>query len=478
MKLMTTYRPDDIRNIALLGAQGVGKTTLAEALLMRTGAIARMGSIAEASTVGDFDDESRRHHFSTQSTLLYGTWEGREINIIDTPGHPELVGPALAVLPAVETAVLVVDAVLGVDAHARHLFDAAGTLGLARMVVVNRIDQAAADLPYLLASLRTELGPNLHCITLPVRSRSDVIDCFDHEVGHSDFGSVADVHRAMLESSIEVDDAEVERYFAGQKIDLSALRRCFVQAMIQGHVIPVLFTASRTGVGVAALLHMLAAEGPSPAAARPRPILRDGATVAVGCDPSAPLLGHVFKVTTDPKLGRLAMVRILQGTLEGASTFVASRGQPGRGAGAGATSSERKPHRANQVLKIEGREWHELGVPASAGDIVALGRVEGLHVGDLVYSPSVTEELALAAPTVAAAGAALVIEPAEKRDAAKLAVALGQLAEEDPTLHLEADPEGHGHLVRGLGPVHLALTAERVKSRFRLEVHTHAVAGS
>ncbi|MBL8787480.1 MAG: GTP-binding protein, partial [Deltaproteobacteria bacterium] len=452
MKLMTTYRPDDIRNIALLGPQGVGKTTLAEALLMRTGAIARMGSIAEATTVGDFDSESRRHHFSTQSTLLYGAWEGREINVIDTPGHPELVGQALAVLPAVETAVLVVDAVLGVDAHARRLFDAAGTLGLARMVVVNRIDQAAADLPYLLASLRTDLGPNLHCITLPVRSRTDVIDCFDHDVGHSDFGSVADVHRAMLESTIEVDDAEVERYFAGEKIDLQALRRCFVQAMIQGHVIPVLFTASRTGVGVAALLHMLAAEGPSPASARPRPYLRAGAPVALGCDASAPLLGHIFKVTTDPKLGRLAMVRILQGTLEGTSTFVVTEGHTGSARPSATPAAERKPHRANQVLKIEGAEWHELGVPASAGDIVALSRVEGLRVGELLHSPAIADDIGLVAPTLPDASAALLIEAAEKRDAGKLGVALAHLVEEDPTLHLEVDPEGHGHLVRGLGP--------------------------
>jgi len=271
MKLTTTYRSNDIRNIALIGHGGVGKTTLAEALLHRTGVITRMGSVDEASTVGDFEAEARSHQHSTHSTLLFGSWEGKEINIIDTPGHPEFIGQALAALPAVETAVIVVDAAAGIQMNTRRLFQAAGELGLARMIVVNRIDQGIAALPQLVDTLRAEFGARLHCINLPTRQGSDVIDCFDEASGTADFGNVADVHREMLESSIEVDDAEVERYFAGEAIDLPALRRCFVAAMTRGHVIPVLFTAAKTGVGLSDLLPIPAAEGPSPTPAPPAP---------------------------------------------------------------------------------------------------------------------------------------------------------------------------------------------------------------
>ncbi len=462
MKLMTTYRPDDIRNIALIGHGGVGKTMLAEALLLRTGAITRMGSVNEATTVSDFDTEAKSHHHSTSSSLLFGTWEGKEINIIDTPGHPELIGQTLAVLSAVETAVIVVDAVLGVEDHTLRLFKAAGALGLARMVVVNRIDQAAANLPMLVASLKTELGPNLHCINLPVRSGSDVIDCFDHEAGHADFGSVAEVHREMLESSIEVDDGEVERYFAGEKIDLAALRRCFVKAMVSGHVIPILFTAGRAGVGVVDLLHILAAEGPSPAHARPRRLMRGGEIVEVACDATAPFLAHVFKVTTDPKLGRLAMLRILQGTLDSGTTFIAS--------------TDKKARRANQVLKIEGRERPELGTMAFAGDIVALGKVEDLHVDQVIHDLTVTDHYAPLPAHYPLPTLSLGLEVVERKEAGKLGVSLAQLVEEDPTLRVEQDPKTNGFILRGLGALHLGVVIERLKSRFAIEVKTHPVA--
>jgi elongation factor G len=462
MTLTTTYRPEDIRNIALVGPKGVGKTTLAEALLLRTGAIHRMGSVNEATTVGDFEPEARSHHHSTASTLLFGIWEGKEVNIIDTPGHPELVGQALAALGAVETAVLVIDAVQGVEDHARRLFQAAGELGLARMVVVNRIDLTVANLPSLVDALKSELGGALHCLNLPTRSGSDVIDCFDHEAGQADFGNVAEVHRELLEASIEVDDAEVERYFAGERIDPTGLRRCFVKAMTEGHVVPVLFTAGRGGVGVADLLHVLAAEGPSPTHARPRRLLRGGEVVEIACDATAPLLAHVFKVTTDPQAGRLAMLRILQGTLDASMTYVAA--------------SDKKPRRVGHVLKLEGRERPELGGAAYAGDLVALAKVEELHVDQVIHAPTLVEDYAPLRPRYPPPALALALEALDKKDKGKLGAALAQLVEEDPTLALEEDPKTHAHVLRGLGELHLGLVIERLRSRFGIEVKRRSVA--
>src|SRR5882672_658562 len=311
------FQPAALCNIVLLGHTGTGKTTLAEAILHRCGAIKRAGKVGDANTVSDFEPEARAHHHSTSASLLFGTSAGRQINLIDTPGAPELIGHALSALSAVETAVIVVSAAAGVESGTRRLFHAAGEAGLARMVVVNRIDENLAGLPALVEQLREAFGPELHCINLPTGGGADVLDCFDHDAGAADFGSVADVHREMLESTIEIDDHDLERYLAGEAIDVAELRKDFVEAMNRGHVVPILFTSAIREVGVDDLLHILAAEAPSPVTGRPRRLRRGDALVEIPCDPARPLLAHVFKVTTDPYLGKIAMIRVLQGQIDG-----------------------------------------------------------------------------------------------------------------------------------------------------------------
>lgn len=467
MKLATTYRPQDIRNIALLGHAGVGKTTLAEALLHRSGAIARMGSVNEATTVSDFEPEAKAHGHSTNTSLLYGTWEGRELNIIDTPGHPELLGQALSALPAVETAVLVVDAATGLRMTTRRLFAAAGELGLARMIVINRIDQVGQNpsgLAALVDELKRELGPKLHCINLPTRGATDVVDCFDHEAGRADIFDVADIHREMLESSIEVDDEVVERYFAGEPIDLPTLRRCFVAAMTAGHVVPILFTAGRSEVGVEDLLHILANEGPSPANARPRRLLKkvgdEREIVEIPCDPEAPFIGHVFKVSNDPHTGRLAMLRILQGRLDPATPIVAA--------------VDKKAKKAGQVLKLEGRERSEMPDVAFAGDIVALAKMDDVRVGDVLHAPSIVEDYEPLLPRMPRPMLALALEPTDKKNDVKLTAALAQIADEDLSLFAGQDPETHELVIRGLGDLHVKIALERLEGRHKVAVTTSA----
>ncbi len=167
MASASSYKTGDIRNIVLLGHGGAGKTTLAEAMLHRCGVIARMGSVEEANTISDFEPEARTHKHSTSSTLLFATHQGKEINLIDTPGYPDFIGQAMAVLPAVEMAVIVVNAVNGIEINTRRLYHAAGEMGLARMIVINKIDQAREHLEELVAALKVSFGPELHCINLP-----------------------------------------------------------------------------------------------------------------------------------------------------------------------------------------------------------------------------------------------------------------------------------------------------------------------
>src|ERR1041385_389998 len=384
MSKVQGFQPAAICNIALVGHTGAGKTTLAEAILHRTGAIPRAGSVTAATTTSDFEPEARAHQHSTSSTPLFGTISGREINLIDTPGSPDVVWRAMSALPAIETAVIVVSATSGIEIGTRALSPAAGEAGLARMIVVNRIDENLARLPTLVEELRASFGPALHCINLPCNGGKDVVDCFDHDAGSADFGSVADVHKEMLESTIEVDDADLERYLSGETIDPAKLRADFVEAMNRGHVVPILFTCATSEVGVYELIHVLVQEAPSPANGRPRRLMRGGETVEIACDATKPLLAHVFKVTTDAYLGKLAMMRILQGQLDGSTQFV--------------VTGAKKPLKAGHLLKIQGKTHFELSGSAYAGDIVAMARLDELRLDSILHDPGAPDEYTAARP--------------------------------------------------------------------------------
>lgn len=200
----------------------------------------------------------------------------------------------MAALPAVETAVIVVNAQAGIEINTRRLYHAAGEMGLARMIVINKIDVGGENLETLVEQLKATFGPELHCINLPKDYGRDVVDCFDHDTGEADFGSVKAIHQEMLESVVEVDDAKMEKYLSGETIDLAEMRACFITAMNQGHVVPILFTAAKSEVGIDDLLHILVDDVPSPVTAKPRRLkMGDGEAaemIEVPCDAAKPLL--------------------------------------------------------------------------------------------------------------------------------------------------------------------------------------------
>jgi elongation factor G len=456
----TSYRPEDLRNIVLLGHGGAGKTTLVEAMLLKTGVITRMGSIESESTASDYEPEAKAHHHSTSSSILFANHEGVEINIIDTPGHPEFVGSALAVLPAVETAVIVVNAATGVEFNTRRLFHAAGEAGLARMVVVNKLDLASPRLPNLLGELSTALGSRLLPINLPTAKLDDVVDCFEQEAGTVAFGSVKDAHRALVEAVVEVDDAELEKYLSGEKLTADTLRSTFVRAMKLGHVVPVLFTSAKDGAGIADLLHVVVKDAPSPVSGRTRRLSKNGELIEVACDEKAPLLAHVFKVTADPHLGQVAMVRVLQGSLGPITPFVAA--------------SDQKPRKAGHLMKVEGRDHPELETVAFAGDIIALGRIEDLHVDQLLQAPEVKDRYVMPRAKYPTPMLSLAVSNKSKADDVKVGQALARLTEEDPTFSFTHDPVTHELVLSGLGDVHLKVMLERLKNRSRVAVTSKA----
>jgi elongation factor G len=470
MPAVGSYRPGDIRNIVLVGHGGAGKTTLAEAMLHRCGLITRMGSVEEANTASDFEPEAKTHKHSTSSTLLFTTFDGKEINLLDTPGYPDFIGQALAALPAVETAVIVVNAESGIEVNTRRLYHAAGEMGLARMIVINKIDKVlgaggagTSRLEELVALLKESFGPELHCVNLPKDYGRDVVDCFDEDHGATDFGDVKTIHQEMVESVVEIDDAEMEKYLAGEPIPLEALRACFIKAMNAGHVVPILFTAAKAEVGVDDLLHILAQDVPSPAIAKPRRLQRqveDGKTetVEIACDADQPLIAHVFKVTTDPYVGKLAMIRILQGRMDNNTMFICG--------------DEKKAHKTGHVLKVEGRDHPELNAVAYAGDLVALAKVEDIHVDQILHDPSTVNQWRPIAPKYPTPMFSLAIEPKTRGDDVKISGALAKLSEEDPTFRVTHDHQTHELVVHGLGDLHLRVMLEKMKNRFNLEVIT------
>lgn len=455
-----SYRPEEIRNIVLLGHSGSGKTLLAEAMLHRTGAIARMGSVEDESTTSDFEPEAKAHHHSTSSSLLFAMHEGKEINIIDTPGHPEFVGGALSALPAAETAVLVVNASTGIEFNTRRLFHAAGEAGLARMVVVNKMDLSPTRLPAVLGELKAAFGGKLHPINLPTRGCGDVVDCFEQEAGATDFGLVKEAHRELVESVVEVDDAQLEQYLSGSRQTADQLRATFIKAMTVGQVVPVLFTSAKTGAGVEDLLHVLVNDAPSPVNGRSRRLMKNGELVEVACDANAPFLAHVFKVTADPHLGQMAMLRVLQGSLNAGTPFVCA--------------NDRKPRKAGHIMKVEGRDHPELESVAWAGDLVALGRVEDLHVNQLVHAPEIKDELSIPRQRYPTPMLSLAVVGTAKSDDVKVGQALNRLADEDPTFNWVHDPITHELVLSGLGDIHLKVMMERLKTRHRLVVSARA----
>jgi len=264
----------------------------------------------------------------------------------------------------------------------------------------------------------------------------------------------------MLETTIEIDDAALERYLGGEAIDLAQMREYFIRAMNAGHVVPILFTSAKEEVGVDDLLHILVEEGPSPLTARPRRLKKGGEVVDVKCDESAPLLAHVFKVTSDPYLGKLSMMRILQGRLDGATQFVCG--------------ADRKTHKAGHVLKVEGRDHPEMESVAYAGDLVALAKVDDIHVDMILHSPGSPDEYGPVTPKYPQPMYSLAIAAANRNDEVKLNGALSQLCEEDPTLAHSYDPSTHETLISGLGEIHLKIAMEKLESRFRVNVEAKA----
>ncbi len=458
---MATQDPKDIRNIILLGHGGAGKTTLAEALLNAGGVTNRFGKVEDGSTTTDYDALEKERQHSIDPSMVYIERGEKTINLIDAPGYPDFIGGAVCGIAGMDVAMIVIGASAGIEVNTRRMFKLAGDLGLPRALVVNKIQAENVDLSELMSAIAETFGGCCKPMNLPIDGGKGVVDCFANGEGDSDLGDVADAQMQLMESVIEADEELMEAYLGGEEVAPEQLGQAFGAAMVEGTVIPVLFTEARETVGAAELLDAVAAYFPSPVVVPSRPVRKDEKAgedveeVPFECDAAKSFVGQAFKITTDPFVGKLAWIRILQGTVEPSTTF--------------ALGDSKKSTKIGHLFKLLGKESKEIP-SAVAGDIVALAKIDEIRRGDMLHHDSgamYRDTAPLPTPMYSQA-----IEAKSRGDEQKISEALHKLAEEDPTFIIGRDSQTHETVISGIGDLHLRMMLAKLKGRFNLEVTT------
>ena len=461
---MNNDRTDAIRNLALIGPAGAGKTTLADALLHAAGAIKQRGRTDRGDTVCDFDPREISMAHSLDTAVCHCRWQDAEINIIDTPGFTDFLPRAVAVLPAVECAALVLSAAGGLETGVRRMMKAAADAQLGRLIIVNKMDTDPDKLDVLLGEIQDAFGARCLPVNLPSDHGRKVVDCFFRESGEStDFSSIGEAHTKLIDQVVEVDEDLMEAYLeSGQDLDPQRLHDAFEKALRERHLIPVIFVSAENGAGIEQLLDYIVKLLPSPREANPPPFMRgEGASaepVVVASEPDQHVIAHVFKVVVDPYVGRTAVLRVHQGTIKtGAQLFV---------------GDSRKPIKLNHLYRLQGKQNVEVGA-AGPGDIVAVTRIDSLEFNDVLHDSHDEDHFHVRLPEMAPPMMGIAILPAQRGNEQKLSDALHKLCAEDPALRVEHRPATNETVVLCSGELHLRLVVEAMKERFNVEVETH-----
>jgi elongation factor G len=453
--------PAAIRTLALVGPSAAGKTSLAEALLLHSGAITSAGSLERGSTVSDFDPLERRMQHSLKASVMHLEHQGTRVHFIDTPGGSDFLGQSLPPLEAVETAAIVINASVGIEPMALRMMEYAATRHLDRLIIVNRIDAAGADLPGVLAQIQATWGKECLPLNLPDQGGTKVVDCFFNREGHSDFGSVDAAHRALVEQVVEVDAAFVDRYLNDGDVDAAELHAPLEQALREGHLIPVCFVSAKTGAGVAELLDVFVKLLPHPGEGNPPDFINGEGDAAqpMHAEPDAArhVLAHVFKVTVDPFVGRMGVFRVHQGTVNKDSMLYIGHA--------------RKPIKAAHLFMLQGKDHVEVQ-QAFPGDIVAVAKVDDIHFDAVLHDAAEDEHIHLVPLDFPKPVHGLAIEPKRHGDEQRMWEILNKLVDEDPCLKVEHVANTNETIVYGLGELHLRILLERLREVFKFEVNT------
>jgi elongation factor G len=465
------HRADRIRNVALVGHRGSGKTSLNEALLFQAGAVNRLGSVTEGTTASDSDPDEHTRQMSISTSLSSFEWDDRKINLIDTPGEPSFVADALAALRVCESAIFVVNAVMGVEVNTSRLWQRAAELDLARMIFVNMLDRERADFFRTLESLKGAFGAHAVATEIPIGSEHEargVIDLVDMKAYEYDgdgrdnareipipdeLRAQAEEYREKLMDEVaEVSDALMERYLEGEEISHEEIVTALKEGTNHGGIFPVVCGVATKNLGTNRLLDAIVEDLPSPVK---HGALELGGVVDITLepDPDKELFAYVFKTKADQFAGRINFFRVYQGVMRPDNQVLNTRAHA--------------KERIGTLIVPEGREQgHADGF--GPGDIGAVAKLKETRAGDWLAERD--EPIAMPALKLPQPVMAFAIESKAKGDEDKVFTSLRRLQEEDPTIDLHRDPQTGDQIVAGLSQIHVEVVVDRLKSRFGAEV--------
>ena len=461
-----------IRNVGVVGHGGVGKTTLVEAMLFAAGAVTRLGRVDDGSTTTDFDPDEIKRKISINTSVAYCDWRGHRINLVDTPGYGDFIADARAGLRVVEAAVVVVDAVAGVQVQTEKVWKFATEYNLPRVVVVNRLDRERADFFRTFEALGRRLKGRLVALHIPIGEESGFKGFVDlvrmkavavagGKPSEGDIqGDLADrakeYREKLVEAAAETDDELLSKYLDEGSLGEPEMLKALRAGIAEGKLVPVVCAAAVKSIGVHALLDLIVDSLPSPAerAEVAGTDLKTKQAGARAADAKAPVTALVFKTLSDPHIGKLSLFRVVSGTLRADSTLL----NPGRGA------RERMGH----VSWLQGKTQKNVET-LGAGEIGVAQKLKETLTGDTLTEEAQPFELPRI--TFPEAAISFAIQPKTRGDEDKISTALARIAEEDPTVHYHFDPETKQLLVSGVGSLHVEMVVERMKRKYNVDVN-------
>ncbi|HZE97496.1 MAG TPA: elongation factor G [Planctomycetota bacterium] len=454
---MPKYETKDIRNIVLVGHNSSGKTTLGEAMLFKGKASARMGSVDDGTSVLDFEPEEKERKNSIDLAAASVNVHGREINILDAPGYPDFVGEAICGLNAVETAVVCINAVDGIRVNTRKMWDLAQKAGVARVILVNKMDLDNIKFLDLITSIRETFGKECVPVLLPQGSGDSlkgVVSVITNYAGApNELKTLADESREKL---MEADDKMIEEYLEGKPVTTEELAAALPKAFAQNKLVPILCASAKKDIGVAEFMDFIAKFAPSPLDVPPKKGIDPEKKAEISRPPGSPFSGQVFKSIADPVVHRLSYVRIYSGSLAADQPLFNQR--------------TAKAARIGALYKPFGKDHHTCSV-AVAGDIVCVAKVDELNTCDTVCDPHALIQYPRIEFPLSMVSQA--VEPKTKQDLARMSESMHKMADSDPTFHFSRDA-GTGELViTGRSKLHVEVILHRLKRKFHVEVITH-----
>jgi elongation factor G len=456
-----------LRTLALVGQAGSGKTSLAEALLARAGAIPAAGSVERGTTACDYTPLEKQLQHSLKLAVASFEVNGGEhptcVHLLDTPGFPDYLGHSLPALAAVETAAIVINAQNGIEMMTPRFMQWAAKRGLDRLVIVNRIDAENVDLEGLLERIQQAFGKECLPLNLPAAKATKVSDCFFTPSGESDFSSVAEAHQRLVDQVVEVDEKLMATYLEKGEVSPEELHEPLERAMREGHLVPVVFCSAKTGAGMQELLDVIVKLLPNPSEGNPPVYLNvpaDGSApteLQALPDPTRHALAHVFKIEIDPYIGRLAVFRVHQGRITPGTQLYIGEG--------------RKPVKAGHLYMLRGKTQTEIA-EAVPGDICAIAKVDEIQFDHILHDSAEDAHIHARPLELPTPVFGLAVQPKKRGEEQKVSDVLHKLLAEDPCFRVEHNAQANETVMRGLGEVHLRTTLEKIASQYKLELET------